>query len=172
MKKILCASLLLAFYGAMPARAQSIGPATLNAAGNSAVVAGNMYEWSVGEMTLVNTAAGSNVVVTQGLLQPVEDQGLSIKNRDWFKQHFRLYPNPASQVINLGSTLQQGGKLTLRVTDIVGREMQRKEYELPAGSFETAVDITSLLNGNYLLEMLFVNSKSHYNMVYKFQKQD
>ncbi len=171
MKKNLSAGLLLVFCGVVSARAQGI-PGTLNAAGGAAVVNNNVYEWSVAEMALVTTFSGSNIALTQGVLQPMEPTGTSVTDVNWFKQHFTLYPNPAQNRINLNCNIKQSGKLTLRITDVVGREMQRKQYDLQAGSTEVPVDISTLLTGNYLLEMFFNNAGSNYNTTYKFQKQD
>jgi gliding motility-associated-like protein len=52
-------------------RAQTISPAVVNAAGNTYTDSGITYEWSVGEMTLVETMINANAGITNGLLQPV-----------------------------------------------------------------------------------------------------
>lgn len=41
-----------------PAGAQSAGPATLNAAGGSATISSDTYEFSIGEMAVTSTYAG------------------------------------------------------------------------------------------------------------------
>lgn len=50
--------------------AQSIAPSILNSGGGSAPVGGYIIEYNAGEMMAVSTAITSDLVVTQGLLQP------------------------------------------------------------------------------------------------------
>ena len=53
---------------------------TLNSAGNSSNFLNITYEWSVGEMTLVETMIGTENILTNGLLQPFKIVPLGILN--------------------------------------------------------------------------------------------
>lgn len=55
---------------ASPSRAQSVSPGVANAAGGSATIISNTFEWSVGEMALVESMIKSDLSLTNGLLQP------------------------------------------------------------------------------------------------------
>lgn len=61
---------LIAFF-VQNSRAQDIGPATVNAAGNTYTQNDIIYEWSIGEIALVETMISSKGSITNGLLQPV-----------------------------------------------------------------------------------------------------
>ena len=63
--------LLLMLLTAAGSRAQSIGPAIFNATGNSFAQDDMIYEWSIGELALVETMINAKGSITNGLLQPV-----------------------------------------------------------------------------------------------------
>lgn len=51
-------------------RAQTVSPAIVNVSGNTFTQSGITYEWSVGEMALVETMINNQGSITNGLLQP------------------------------------------------------------------------------------------------------
>lgn len=69
MKKIII--LLLFGLNMLFLRAQSVGTQTLNSTGSTQVVGNLHLEWSVGEMTAVQTLSSPGLLITQGLLQPI-----------------------------------------------------------------------------------------------------
>ncbi|MCX2576159.1 gliding motility-associated C-terminal domain-containing protein [Pedobacter sandarakinus] len=62
----LCALLV---FAARETKAQTL-PSTLNAASNYGNINNQLYDFSIGEMILVQTFQSPNVVLTQGFLQP------------------------------------------------------------------------------------------------------
>ena len=69
-KKLVLVILLL-IVTAVGSRAQSIGPAIVNASGNTFAQGDMIYEWSIGELALVETMINASGSITNGLLQPV-----------------------------------------------------------------------------------------------------
>jgi phosphopantothenate synthetase len=75
---------------------------TLNVSGHSAKIDGMTFDYSIGEMTLVSTERASNLIVTQGVLQPgssstsspSSDATLTIVDNP-----IKVYPNPASHLL-------------------------------------------------------------------------
>lgn len=51
--------------------AQSINPAIINATGSNFFYDGAVYEWSIGEIAVVETMSNSRNIVTNGVLQPL-----------------------------------------------------------------------------------------------------
>lgn len=136
------------------AGAQSIGPATLNAAGGSAALNGNTYEWSAGEMAVVSTYAGASLVVTQGVLQP------NITAPNAVGQNIRplldvaVYPNPVTaDVLYMQPRFTHSGVLHYRLTDAASRTVQTQSCSLTTGSEQQAIDMKGLLAGQYLLSV-------------------
>lgn len=56
---------------AKTSQAQTVTPAIVNVSGNTYTDSGITYEWSVGEMALVETLMNTKGSITNGLLQPV-----------------------------------------------------------------------------------------------------
>jgi len=135
-------------------RGQGIAPSTLNVTGGSKVIAGYTYEWSIGEMTLVNTASASNVIVTQGVLQPKETPN-GIKDEHVLGNALRVFPNPSSGIVNLQYNLPGGGTLTYMLQDVAGKLIQRNEIPVIAGQGKTAIDLTRLANATYMLYIYY-----------------
>ena len=68
--KLFFTSIFLLLININNVKAQSITPSVINASGYSGTISGQVFDWSIGEMTLVSTYTGSTLIVTQGLLQP------------------------------------------------------------------------------------------------------
>jgi len=65
-----------------------------------------------------------------------------------------LYPNPASQAINLNLEMEHESEVNLTVFDLTGRVvMQRELGEQPAGHQSIELDLTSLNNGAYFMKI-------------------
>lgn len=62
--------------------------------------------------------------------------------------NMRLYPNPASGVLNIDITLDQPQEILVGVTDMLGREIKSR-HEYAQKIFETSIDIGDLTPGVY-----------------------
>ncbi|OJV56085.1 MAG: hypothetical protein BGO31_18615 [Bacteroidetes bacterium 43-16] len=143
--------------------AQSIGPATLNAAGGSAALGGNTYEWSVGEMVLVNTVSTAGLVVTQGTLQP-QIQVTGIKENQLALEGLSVYPNPASDHLNINLNVARNLEVTLKLSDVSGRTYYVKTSKNHNGSDLITLDLSPYAGGIYLLQIETVDrAKTYYN---------
>ncbi len=167
MKKLLSAFWILSASGAF---AQSIGPSTLNAAGGSATIAGNTYEWSAAEMTMVSTGTGTNLVVTQGVLQPTTPT-TSVKDiRLLGADELKVYPVPTRDILYVLPALNQKGDLDLALTDINGRVVLQQTAHLTTGNEKQEINMSALSAGNYFLNAVFTGSESAQQTSFKIQK--
>jgi len=98
------------------ANAQILYPAVVNSTGGSDAQSGITYEWSVGEIALVETMIAGNVIITNGLLQPegiftnsnvmtLVASNLLTPNGDgsndfWIIKDIQLYPENTVTVID------------------------------------------------------------------------
>ncbi len=169
MKKILPFFLFLFSAGINYCRAQVQQSATVNAAGGSAQLGGNTYEWSVGEMVLVNTVTTSNLVVTQGLLQPILNT-TDIKHPELTADQLKVYPNPTRDIVFIQPGLAPNTRLTLLVFDISGRAFFRKTLVLKTGNEVQALDLGTYAAGNYLLDIVADAGGSTSRNTFKIQK--
>lgn len=163
-------NLLAALLLGLPfARAQSVGPTTLNSAGGSVTVAAQTFEWSIGEMTLVNTATASNIVVTQGVLQPIQPAtGISMRNT--VADNMKVYPVPAQDVVYLQPAFNAGGMLRYSLMDASGKSIKDVRVQLHSGKELQQVDLSALPAGNYMLNLHFADTNAPYANTYKIQK--
>lgn len=163
-------NLLAALLLGLPfARAQSVGPTTLNSAGGSATVAAQTFEWSIGEMTLVNTATASNIVVTQGVLQPIQP-ATGISTRNVVADNMKVYPVPAQDVVYMQPAFNAGGTLRYSLMDASGKSIKDVRVQLNTGKELQQVDLSALPAGNYMLNVYFADTNAPYSNTYKIQK--
>ncbi len=156
----------LALAAITGANAQSVGPATLNATGGSKTIGTQEFEWSVGEMTMVSTFAGSNVIVTQGVLQPSAAMA-GVANLPGLTDQLQVFPNPASSVVNFRYTSAMEGALSYRLIDMTGKVISSQTMKVKQGTNEQQVDLTSLACATYFLEITAQGSET---ISYKIQK--
>lgn len=149
--------------------AQSLGPAILNAAGGSAAVSGNTHEWSVGEMVLVNTVTTTGLVVTQGILQPML-QVTGIHDNELALEGMSIYPNPASNQLNIKFNIARDLDVVLKLTDISGREQYLKKIKSHNGSALITMDFKPYASGVYLLQVATTDKTKTYTNTFKVVK--
>lgn len=78
------------------------------------------------------------------------------------------YPNPAKETLYLSIDVPVAQTIYLRITDISGREVSRKEIEVKQGSNISAIDISGFNAGIYLLHSSMSDVQN--NSTVKFQK--
>ncbi|MCD6065117.1 MAG: Secretion system C-terminal sorting domain [Flavipsychrobacter sp.] len=150
------------------ANAQSIGPSIVGTTGGFAFSNGNNFNWSVGEMTMVATFTGSNIIVTQGVLQPHPvPTSVAIINAN--NAGLRVYPNPASDMVMLAANFNRGGKLSVVLHDITGRLLMDQSFTLTAGNEVQQLDVHTLPPGSYTLSVLFSDGRERLQYGFNIQ---
>lgn len=161
--------LLMGIAAATGAHAQSVGPTTLNATGGTGAISGNTYEWSIGEMVLVHTAISSNLIVTQGLLQPSPPPS-GIKKTEALLADMMVYPNPAHDIIYLQSKLAGGGILQYVLQDITGKVLKTETVALITGNEKQTISLEGHAAGSYMLNVHFSRNQQQYQNNFKIEK--
>ena len=129
---------------------------TLNVTGHSARINGMTFDYSIGEMTLVNTSKSGNLIVTQGLLQPsngsaatdgqVNGQGLNN-----LADRINVYPNPTQNVLYVETEETLVSEYGLHLCDATGKVVLSKEGQTVVGANRFTLDLQSFAGGNYYL---------------------
>jgi hypothetical protein len=165
-KSILSTSILLAVC-AIGSNAQT-SSYTLNSSGGSANLSGNTYEWNIGEMVLVNTASGSGIVVTQGLLQPNKSEvGINTPKLD--DHSLTVYPNPTESNVFIKPSLAPNTEIGFNLYDITGRLFEQKKVVLKQGNEIQTLDFRPYAAGVYMLEVLTTMDGQQYRNGFKIQ---
>ncbi|MDP4267588.1 MAG: T9SS type A sorting domain-containing protein [Bacteroidota bacterium] len=143
---------------------------TLTAVGKS----GSMYSWSTGQVTtspitvmptttttysvtMTNgscTAYAQTIVdVTTGIYDLEGNIGLKINN---------IYPNPATDKINLDLYVSKSSKLNIEVYDIIGNKvLSFDKGVISSGENALTLDLSSLSGGTYILKVLSDDKELH-----------
>jgi len=159
--------LVLGLAAACSVRAQVLGPTTLNSAGGTKVIGSNEFDWSVGEMTMVSTFTMSNLIVTQGVLQPAGYSNEGVPTNK-LASELQVYPNPATNIVNIDFTTPVQSSLTYRLMDIAGKVIKTSSMDARQGKTSEQVDVASLANATYMLEVT-AGSES---VSYKIEKRN
>lgn len=142
---------------------------TLNASGGSQTLSSGIHEYSIGEMMLVSTKSTPDLTVTQGLLQ-IESSSLGVSQEVFSKQELAVFPNPTNNTLYIKPGLQSSGELSVQLFDLLGRRILQKTFFLQTGLEKQKLDLTSLQEATYMLNVQFNHGKQSYRQTYKIIK--
>lgn len=164
---------LLFFFGLqLNASAQQ----TFNAASSSVMVNGNIFDYSIGEMTLVSTIRNPNLIVTQGFLQPFmigsNKYADSILNEMsvWYIEP-KVYPNPTQRELTIETNEEIAGEYKIQLFDATGKIILSQSNLSKKGINTVKIDLRNYVSGSYFLILQTNNQKDnteHYS--FKIQK--
>jgi hypothetical protein len=168
--RIICFLIAMFLSGISASYAQSVGPATLNSSGGYATAGGSTFEWSFGEMTAVHTSSAANIIVTQGVLQPLANPSGIITAKYADAAVLKVYPVPTQNVVYLQPAFNTGGTLQYSLLDATGKSILKQSVGLKSGTEQQSIDMTVLPPGNYMLQVQYADTNVPYSNVYKIQK--
>lgn len=154
---------LLFFFSAMQMglNAQSITPYVFASAGNSFSNASYSFDYTIGEMMLVETKQTPQVIVTQGFHQP-ESSAVGIPQLGSDSIFFSVYPNPTSELIQIRFLVAGPMKASVRIYDVTGRVIFSEEKTVDNGTIEK-ISSDAFESGFYLLEVIVRENDNSYN---------
>lgn len=124
---------------------------TINSSGSSAIISGNLYAYSIGEMVLVSTESSGTLIVTQGVLQ-ASGSVLGVEEETLLEAGLSLYPNPVTNILYLQPNFPDGGELSLQLFDLRGRLILKRKINLQTGTERQELNLSSLQEGAYFLK--------------------
>jgi hypothetical protein len=146
--------------------AQSIGPQVINSSGGSFNVPASNFnlDWSVGEMTLVNTMDGSNAtgiyVITNGFLQPTKYGAIKKDTREMMVDakplsfdvnDVRVFPNPTISYVDVSFMFSHAGSVRLSLYNQLGQQLYTKRFISHGFKSVWHVPMAGYVQGTYLL---------------------
>lgn len=72
----------------------------------------------------------------------------------------QLYPNPATDIVNVGFEVPQNGMASIRISDITGKLIIEKQHLTYSGANQTQLEVSGLANGLYVISI--VTGDAHY----------
>ncbi|TQD40279.1 T9SS type A sorting domain-containing protein [Haloflavibacter putidus] len=142
---------------------------TINASGGSENLAGAIHQYSIGEMMVVDTHSNGNITVTQGLLQIGSDY-LDVSEEIFSSQNLTIYPNPVKNVLYLEPILEGSGELSVQLFDLQGRRIMQQKFFLQTGLEKQELDLSTLSEATYMLNVKFNKGQKNYRQTYKVVK--
>jgi hypothetical protein len=168
MKKLLL--VMLVVVPSLCGFSQMVKPFVVNSAGGSAVIGGNSYDWSFAEMVMISTTSNANLIVTAGLLQPI-DPNVGVAELESSRGGVKVYPNPVDDLLNLESSFQAPGNLSYQLFDMAGKQLILESSNLQAGENLQKLSLKDFAPGNYLLKVIFSSDKTADNFMQTFKIQ-
>jgi hypothetical protein len=77
--------------------------------------------------------------------------GIPVSN-DALSEGF-IYPNPASDVVNLRFELTNNQEITISISDINGRQVKSGQYDLKSGMQQLQIGLQGIPSGTYLISI-------------------
>lgn len=133
--------------------AQSLTPFVVASAGDYFVntTANASLSFTIGEMAMVETFQSTNNILTQGFHQP-EEQQVAIGDGAEYINEFHVFPNPATDHLNVRYRLAFPGRVTLSLVDLHGVEvLPPYEDRYIGGLHEDQLQLERLSQGMYVL---------------------
>ena len=154
---------------------QSAQPSVINSSGGSYTVDTYSYEWSIGELVLVNEMVEKDgkYILTNGFLQPYTLNGKPITPATFKGHEIRMLQNPVKSSLGVQLTTNETGKLRLKVYDERGYVKYTNEINVPAGVTTESISMIDCASGNYFLRAEFISndqSKQYKEGTFKFIK--
>jgi len=144
-------------FSSLCLQAQVMTPVATNSGGgwyNDPAQYVRYYEWSIGELVLVNTiaAADSSLFIYQGVLQPCTDRpGSSSFATEFGPFEYKLFPNPNTGRFEINFSVRINGFLDLELFDGIGRIIERRNSRYYGCCRIEHFDITRQPAGLYYL---------------------
>jgi hypothetical protein len=146
--------LLCCFICSFLAFGQSISPTALNMAGGYLNGGYYQYEYSVGEMSVIETLTGSTNMITHGVLQPLTDKPFGNNTASaWSNDEIKIFPVPTRGRVEVDILSKQQGRVRMQLVDGLGQVIRTAEFDYAGLGNIQIFDITTLASANYSLRI-------------------
>lgn len=166
--------LVIVFFYLLSSNAQSVAPSVINSSGGSFQSGYYQFEWSVGELALINemSSAGNTHFITNGFLQsftqyPEKNNTSNIFHNDEIK----IFPNPASSYVEINFFTKQQGRITLSFYDGAGKKVYSVTDQYYGNGLIKRIPVSQLPNEVYMLHIElsanagFISKKGIYKVI-------
>ena len=135
---------------------QSSGPSVINSSGGSANTGYYQFEWSVGELALVNqmNGNGNSLIVTNGFMQPYTLYPAYNNQSNLFGyEEIKVFPSPASSFVEINFFTKQKGNIVLTFYDAAGKKVFVKQVRCNGVDLVERIPVSHFASGMYALNI-------------------
>jgi len=173
MKKTI--TLVLVLFFLLNCNSQSIAPSVINTSGGTFQSGYYQLEWSIGELALVGemTSSNNSLVITNGFIQPfIQYPANNNTNNIFGSDEIRIFPNPASDYVEVNFFTKQKGRITLSFYDGAGRKILTLTDRYYGVGLIRRIPVSQLPNEVYMLHVHLDADRGYHSKkgVYKIVK--
>ena len=144
--KIFCFVAL--FSSTLFADAQQIERQVIASGGTTGTGGGMILDYNIGELVVATGQGGGNIL-TQGFEQADYIITAINPNHGPEAAEISVFPNPASEEVNLKGTIPGASSISLEMWDISGKLISRSALSLKNGSLDEKLDLSAVAVGQY-----------------------
>ena len=134
--------------------AQQVNPSVINVTGGSFTSGYYRFDWSVGEMCLVNSFTQPGGTLENGFLHPGTEHKVDTVNF-FTKGDIMIFPNPAYTTTEIDMLLPQAGTFHITLLDILGRRIMNKDIVYNGAGLIEKLNMGQFRAGTYFLQLIF-----------------
>jgi len=141
------------------AKAQTLSPQVISSGGNYGSSSVGTISYTIGQPSAVTTATSSNAILTQGF-QQVDNLSTGISQVSAnVLNNMLLYPNPASNLINLKCNFIKAGNLQAIIFNSLGQQIKTIQNIACIANTEsvTSFNTQAFAVANYILYLKFTD---------------
>jgi hypothetical protein len=148
-------TIILLLFIATASICQSINTSAINTTGGSAKNGYYQFEWSVGELALVDEMeSAGKLIVTNGFLQPyLVNPGSNDPSGLFTLDEIKIFPNPAARYVEINFFTKQKGRVTIVLYDAIGQKILSDEIICYGVDLIHRIPVTNLKAGSYVLNI-------------------
>ena len=167
-------TVIVVFFISISCFSQRITPSVINVSGGASQQGYYQFEWSVGEMSLVNQMESrpNLFVLTNGFLQPYTiHEGVNYSNNQFGADELKVFPTPASSFVEVNLFTKQQGRLKISFYNDMGQKVYSTELQTYGVDLIQRIPVNRFAQGTYLLHVEldadpnFVSKKGVYKII-------
>jgi hypothetical protein len=126
----------------------------VNVSGGSATSGYYRFDWSVGELCLVDSYNQVNFILENGFLHPGTERPGNNSNNFFARGDIMVFPNPAYVNTEINITVQQPGIVNMQLVDVLGRIMLSKQFNYNGVGHIEKLDVQRYRAGTYFVHVV------------------
>jgi hypothetical protein len=134
--------------------AQEASPSIINVTGGSAVSGYYRFDWSVGEMCIIDSYSKPNCILENGFLHAGTERPHPPKGIDFFAVgDIMIFPNPVYSIAELNLNLPQPGRVNMRLINVLGKPVEIRQFDYNGVGRIEKIDLQRYPAGSYMLQV-------------------
>lgn len=133
---------------------QEASPCIVNVTGGSAISGYYRFDWSVGEMCLIDSYLRPNLILENGFLHAGAEKPIVASPINFFAVgDIAIFPNPVFTIAELDLNLPQPGRISIRLMNVMGKVVETRQFDYNGTGRIEKIDLQHYPAGTYMLHV-------------------